>query len=264
MSAKNNILMLLLTAFSGGPFAAAQMVDRTTIAAERVATESTPGYVAGQRGSTVSTARQQRSVASGAHHSSVEQPIEHQTYVQQTSWHANVPLSPARESLRPVNPSAESSIRTVAHSGGVSTVDANLETAPVASTEQPAFLDLRADVPQQPEAASTAEASNGTEMIIHLVTWTVIILCLCVLTVLGLRRWQAQRGMLPPTRMNARVLETIALGPSRSVSLVQLRNVQALVGCDASGIRSIVIANQSFDDTMLEAGFPADELHENN
>ena len=114
------------------------------------------------------------------------------------------------------------------------------------------FIDLSdKEVPVAADA-SVSDATESMDMLIRLAVWTIIVLCLCTLTVLGIRRWQAQHGMLPLTRSNAQVLETISLGPHRSVSLVQLRHVQALVGCDASGIRSIVIAHASFEDAMNE------------
>ena len=56
--------------------------------------------------------------------------------------------------------------------------------------------------------------------------------------------------MLPISQGNSRVLETVTIGPNRSVCLVQLRDVQAVVGCDASGIQSIVLAPASFEVAM--------------
>ena len=61
--------------------------------------------------------------------------------------------------------------------------------------KQPAFLDL--DSTDETHASAEASEPSDMDMILRLVTWTVIILCLCVLTVLGLRRWQRKNGMLP-------------------------------------------------------------------
>ncbi len=128
------------------------------------------------------------------------------------------------------------------------------------TTSQPAFLDL--DSPDTTQTAADATQPSDTDMIARLATWTVIILCLCVLTALGVRRWQRKNGMLPETHGNSRVLETVSLGPNRSVCLVQLRDIQAVVGCDASGIQSIVLAPASFDEVMGEAdhGQPVPQL----
>ena len=52
--------------------------------------------------------------------------------------------------------------------------------------KQPAFLDL--DSTDETHASAEASEPSDMDMILRLVTWTVIILCLCVLTVLGLRR----------------------------------------------------------------------------
>jgi len=128
------------------------------------------------------------------------------------------------------------------------------------TASQPAFLDL--DSPETTQTSADAAQPSDMDMIARLATWTVIILCLCVLTALGVRRWQRKNGMLPETQGHSRVLETVSLGPNRSVSLVQLRDIQAVVGCDASGIQSIVLAPASFDEVMGEAdhGQPVPQL----
>jgi flagellar biogenesis protein FliO len=120
----------------------------------------------------------------------------------------------------------------------------------------PAFLDL--DNSEATQAGTEAAPQTDMDMILRLATWTIIILCLCVLTVLGLRSWQKKHGMLPVTQGNSRVLETVSIGPNRSVCLVQLRDIQAVVGCDASGIQSIVLAPPSFDTALAETDEPAE------
>ena len=72
------------------------------------------------------------------------------------------------------------------------------------------------------------------------------------LTVLVIRKWQRNNGMLPESSGRSKVLETVMIGHNRSVSLVQLRGLQAVVGCDGSGIQSIVLAPPEFDDVITQ------------
>lgn len=130
-----------------------------------------------------------------------------------------------------------------------------LSSAPVSdsspSVSSGMFLDLTHEDQSTGDTQAIAEPT-GTDMILRLATWTIIILCLCVLTVLGIRRWQRNHGMLPLSQGHSQVLETVMIGPNRSVSLVRLRDIQAIVGCDASGIQSIVLAPPSFDSALAE------------
>lgn len=129
-------------------------------------------------------------------------------------------------------------------------------------SRQEVFLDLTSEVSSQQTAGSDVSVGDsGADVIIRLVTWTVIVLCLCVLTVLGLRRWQSTHGLLPAAPGVSKVLETVSLGSNRSVSLVQLRHIQAVVGCDSSGIRSIVLALPSFEQTLSSYDDDPDETN---
>ncbi|MDG1894890.1 MAG: flagellar biosynthetic protein FliO [Fuerstiella sp.] len=119
---------------------------------------------------------------------------------------------------------------------------------PPAKTPTAAFLDLT-DETQEPAIAAAIEPTH-TDMLIRLGTWTVIIMCLCGLTALAIRRWQTKHGILPVAKGQSQIMETVILGPNRSISLVELRGVQALVGCDAGGIQSIVPVPQAFPDIL--------------
>lgn len=124
---------------------------------------------------------------------------------------------------------------------------------PVGAGQRP-FLDLsqrdsRSEA--EPMASGRAETSD---MFVRLAVWTVIVLGLCVLTVLGLRRWQQRQGILPSGSGTSRILETLALGPGRAVSLVQLGDVQAMVGTDGGGIRTIVLVPPAFEEQLSHYG----------
>jgi flagellar biogenesis protein FliO len=155
--------------------------------------------------------------------------------------------------------------------------DAGVENTPIStasatvaeSTVVPApFLDLTQEK-QALQAVPTSEnsvqgsleitaGSNPTHVLMRAVAWIVIALCIFSLTILGLRHWQRQRGLLPTTNSRSRVLETLSLGPGRTVSLIELAGFRALVASDAGGIRSLVLAPLSFPDELLEVGQTSD------
>ena len=136
-----------------------------------------------------------------------------------------------------------SDIELVNHSLDDASTSAELNSVP--------FLDLDA-TDAAVDTSIDANVSN-TDLAIRLVTWTLVILCLCVLTVLAIRKWQRNNGMLPESAGQSKVLETVMIGHNRSVSLVQLRGLQAVVGCDGSGIQSIVLAPPDFSDVIDQA-----------
>lgn len=111
------------------------------------------------------------------------------------------------------------------------------------------FLDLT----NEPEANANAtpEPSTNAELFVQLAIWTVIILCACILVVLGIRYVQRRQGLLPEADHQSRVLQTLSLGAHRTVSLVQLGEVRAIVGCDSTGVSNIVLAPNSFELELL-------------
>ena len=126
------------------------------------------------------------------------------------------------------------------------------------------FLDLRqhesaVSVSHESSAANAGQAevslnSGPLQVLMRAVAWIVIALCLTSLTFLGLRRWQRQRGLLPTTNAKCKVLETLSLGPGRTVSLIEMAGFRALVASDAGGIRSLVLAPSNFQEELLVAG----------
>lgn len=121
--------------------------------------------------------------------------------------------------------------------------------ADVADSEP--FIDLQ-NPTSEPAPSMAAAGSETNELFVRLAVWTIIILCLCVLTMLGLRRWQRRQGILPEGAGQSRVLETLAIGPGRAVSLVQLGDVRAVIGTDGSGIKTIVLAPPAFDEELSQ------------
>ena len=125
------------------------------------------------------------------------------------------------------------------------------------------FLDLRDDA--KPKSTSAPIGERGAEVAIETspvqvlsraVAWIVIALCLFSLAALGVRRWQRQRGLLPTPGSRSRVIETLSLGPGRSVSLIEMAGHRALVAFDAGGIKQLVLTPPSFQDELTEADDP--------
>jgi flagellar biogenesis protein FliO len=120
------------------------------------------------------------------------------------------------------------------------------------------FLDLSQETQSPGSAGSSKESvhrgaevsigSSPVQVLMRAVAWIVVALCIFSLTILGVRRWQRQRGLLPTTNSRSRVLETLSLGPGRTVSLIELAGFKALVASDAGGIRSLVLTPVSFHD----------------
>lgn len=94
--------------------------------------------------------------------------------------------------------------------------------------------------------------SSPTQVSMRAVAWIAIVLCVCCLAILGARRWQRERGLLPSTTSRSKVIETLSLGPSRTVSLIEMHGYRALVTTDAGGIRSLVLAPATFEESLME------------
>ena len=131
------------------------------------------------------------------------------------------------------------------------------------------FLDLTsssaATAPATSEQAAAATldvsmSSSPTQVVMRAVAWISIVLCVCCLIILGARRWQRERGLLPTTTSRSRVMETLSLGPGRTVSLIEMHGYRALVATDAGGIRSLVLAPPSFEDSLMHDAETTDEV----
>ncbi len=128
--------------------------------------------------------------------------------------------------------------------------------------QQELFLDLTAEPSTAAIDAGSSQgmaatlnvsmASSPTQVIMRAVAWISIVLCVCCLAILAARRWQRERGLLPTTTSRSRVLETLSLGPSRTVSLIEMHGYRALVATDAGGIRSLVLAPSTFEESLMQ------------
>ena len=78
----------------------------------------------------------------------------------------------------------------------------------------------------------------------------VVVLCALTLVIMATRRWQRSRGLLPTVSKRSRVLETLSLGPGKTVSLIEIDGMRALVGADSGGIRTIVPVTRTFEDEL--------------
>lgn len=139
---------------------------------------------------------------------------------------------------------------------------ANVEKETVEEPEGPGelFLDLsNGSSAAVPESESTqggattldiSMSSSPTQVLMRAAAWISIVLCVCCLGLLAARRWQRERGLLPTISSRSKVIETLSLGPSRTVSLIEMHGYRALVATDAGGIRSLVLAPSPFEDTL--------------
>lgn len=176
--------------------------------------------------------------------------------------------SKREELVRELEALRSAKLRSANTSDTTSSFQSETKTIPVVESaaasfnaEQPEelFLDLStkgkakdASLSPQGSAATLAVSmtSSPTQVLMRAVAWIAIILCVCCLVVLGARHWQRQRGLLPTTTARSRVLETLSLGPSRTVSLIEMHGYRALVASDATGIRSLVLAPTPFEETI--------------
>ena len=140
-------------------------------------------------------------------------------------------------------------------------------SSPPAADASPAkHKDLFLDLTAEPSTAATdsessqamaatlnvSMASSPMQVVMRAVAWISIVLCVCCLVILAARRWQRERGLLPTTTSRSRVLETLSLGPSRTVSLIEMHGYRALVATDAGGIRSLVLAPSTFEESLKQ------------
>ncbi len=141
---------------------------------------------------------------------------------------------------------------------------ASVERESVAEPEEKneMFLDLSngasSEAPETDSNRTTAPelgvsmSSSPTQVLMRAVAWIAIVLCVCCLGILGARRWQRERGLLPTVSSRSKVIETLSLGPSRTVSLIEMHGYRALVATDAGGIRSLVLAPSPFEDSLMQ------------
>lgn len=138
---------------------------------------------------------------------------------------------------------------------------AEQEVVPEPEEPEELFLDLSngstsavSDQASPQAMASTlgvSMSSSPTQVLMRAVAWIAIVLCVCCLGILGARRWQRERGLLPTISSQSKVIETLSLGPGRTVSLIEMHGYRALVATDAGGIRSLVLAPSPFEDSLL-------------
>ena len=176
------------------------------------------------------------------------------------------PVESGAHQLKPVpNPKIDghaSAVQQTSLTRATMTGPVSLQSVPPeAITDNAPFLDLTGGKEaEDPLAASAAERIQAgtftTEQFITMLVWMLVLMCVMILCVLGLRKWQRTRGLLPVANNQSRVLQTLSLGPGRTVSLIEMNGLRALVGADAGGIRTIVLAPPSFDDEMSTVSDP--------
>lgn len=122
------------------------------------------------------------------------------------------------------------------------------EAADPGSPAEP-FIDLTQPI-TTPQVAT--EDGINQDSIINLAIWMVVIMCLCGLTVLGLRRMSVRQIKVGQVAGTSRVVDTLNLGKHRFVQLIEIGGRSVLVASDASGIRSVLPMVDQFSDTLFE------------
>lgn len=116
------------------------------------------------------------------------------------------------------------------------------------------FLDLTR--PQE-TVADVDGPGIDQDMLLNFALWMVVILCLCGLTVVGLRMLQ-KRGLVTAgstgaSTGKAKVVDSLSLGRNRLIQLVEIGGRQVLVASDPTGIQSMVPMADDFEDSLLHA-----------
>ena len=122
------------------------------------------------------------------------------------------------------------------------------EAADPGSPAEP-FIDLTQPI-TTPQVAT--EDGINQDSIINLAIWMVVIMCLCGLTVLGLRRMSVRQIKVGQVAGTSRAVDTLNLGKHRFVQLIEIGGRSVLVASDASGIRSVLPMVDQFSDTLFE------------
>ena len=196
------------------------------------------------------------------------EPEENSSAIEQAAW------EPKSDTASTGSPAAGKALTEFSESAGISELQptpsnsseqkpADISVPLKSSAEAGLFLDLRDEAKPKGTAAPVGEhgaevsiESSPMQVLSRAVAWIVIALCLFSLAALGVRRWQRQRGLLPTPGSRSRVIETLSLGPGRSVSLIEMAGHRALVAFDAGGIKQLVLTPPSFQDELTEADEP--------
>lgn len=193
---------------------------------------------------------------------------ERSSAIQQAAWEPESDAASGRSGSNdrsiagPLQPETISELQPTP-SAGAEQKPVEISVPLKSSADAGLFLDLRNDAkPRSPSApigergAEVAIETSPVQVLSRAVAWIVIALCLFSLAALGVRRWQRQRGLLPTPGSRSRVIETLSLGPGRSVSLIEMAGHRALVAFDAGGIKQLVLTPPSFHDELTEADEP--------
>ncbi len=84
-------------------------------------------------------------------------------------------------------------------------------------------------------------------MLLRLALGTVVVLALCVLTLLGVKRWLGPFAQTPAAGRELYVVETLQLNGRCSVFLLQTGKTRALAGVDGSGLKVLIPLNDPFE-----------------
>jgi len=139
--------------------------------------------------------------------------------------------------VKPVSVQRSISNETAADSQMATTVsDVALRSGKSASVTK---ADLREELAREGQA-SLAGRDDLTQEVISVVKWTVVMLVLGSVTIIGLKRFQFPASADGPSK-RIRVLESLQLGRQQGLKLVEVGGERFLIASDQAGIKSVTL-----------------------
>lgn len=164
-------------------------------------------------------------------------------FVEFASYVADHSEAGAKQPLRLEDPAG-----IVADSGGATMTTAT--ESPDQATGDAAMLGEQPSFPAAPDFGG---------LIVRLMVGTVAVLAACVISLLVGKRWLMKNTSIVSKRANRmQLLDTLNLSRRCCVQLVHVEDRKLVVGIDASGVRSMLVLNDSFDKELGRFEEPLD------
>ena len=124
----------------------------------------------------------------------------------------------------------------------------------LAPSEEAGAVAVSADDASDYTPPAVPDLPSPRAMLLRLALGTVVVLALCVVTLVVIKRWFSP---FAPTQAGGRelfVLETLQLNGRCSVFLLQTGKTRALAGVDATGLKMLMALPEPFEMSLAEGG----------